>query len=434
MSIATIQQTPTSEPTVVQQRKPELVAHWLFTHFSSWRSLLGLIAIAVLTAISVIFNYQLGKLMASDQITQELFPLGFATLELATLFLASWLSRKSRSIIRKLVAWCWFAFLISLSIWAAMSFTLASDARLVQSGYEQMKQVKLNALEQAEKQVQAAQVAYESTSKFKQLRLNDLREAQSMRDDLMHQVQQLNEVTPHVSLAIYYRTSALLHDFTQIRMSPDELSSLVRMLWALALVLSPFILTSLIAFELGSTSTISHAPVFRGNNGFSPGENKKMPTKFRASKWENFNPVFGKQPNKSSTMEEALRTVKIVDSNLEPQGRALFPDLQENQITDKIDELPQLNRAALANVRNVSTCFAPVLKKLTYIFSKLPTPAWRSSQATPTGVDNCDYQLAKRTSSLMGCSLSEQTGLMNMTAGGIDAFGGPALKRSGFFL
>lgn len=299
--------------------RAELVANWLFKHFSSWRSLVGLAAIAVLTGISVTFNYQLGKLMGSDQVTKELFPLGFAMLDFATLFLASWLTRKSRSVIRKFVAWLWLGFLVSLSVWAAMSFTLASDARLAQSGYEQMKEVKLNALEQAEQQVDAAQINYQNTSKYKQLRLKDLREAQMTRDELMLEVTKLNEATPHVSLAIYYRTSALLHSHFDVDVDPQELSSLVRMLWALALTLSPFILTGLLAFEISSTAQVnfSNKDVQTVETDFhdeqpkmqiSPGENSK----FSRSKWPNFTVKQGSKADLEQKLsEDALNTGKV---------------------------------------------------------------------------------------------------------------------------
>jgi hypothetical protein len=161
-------------------RAPQRVANALFFHLSSWRSLAGLSAIIVLSCISITFNYQLGLLMGSDSITRQLFPIGFATLDLAALFLAAWLTMKSRSIIRKGLAWLWFGYLLSLSVWAAMSFTLASDARLSQSGYEMMKDAKIRALDQSEEQVALAQDNYAETTRYKKLRMAELREAQSM--------------------------------------------------------------------------------------------------------------------------------------------------------------------------------------------------------------------------------------------------------------
>jgi hypothetical protein len=253
-------------------RAPQRVANALFHHLSSWRSLIGLVTIAVLTVISITFNYQLGLLMGSDSITKQLFPVGFAVLDLAALFLASWITIKSRSWLRKGMAWVWFSYLLILSVWAAMAFTLASDARLSQSGYEMMKDAKVRALEQAEEQVELAQSNYAETTRYKRLRMGELREAQDIRDGLIKDVQRLNNENPHVSLAIYYRVSALLHHHYDIDIDPKDLSSVVRMLWALALTLSPFILTGLLAFEIGSTPPRSRQPIPTDNeiSDFAP--------------------------------------------------------------------------------------------------------------------------------------------------------------------
>ena len=135
-----------------------------------------------------------------------------------------------------------------------MSFTLASDARLAQGGYEMMKDAKVRALQQAEAEVETAQRNYDETKQYKQLRKAELLHAQAYRDGLIKDVEQLNNENPHVSMAIYYRVSALLHNHYDIDIDPEDLSSVVRMAWALALSLSPFILVGLLAFEIGSTN------------------------------------------------------------------------------------------------------------------------------------------------------------------------------------
>lgn len=243
-----------TDSTATPQNAPQRIATWLFHHFRSWRALAFLITITVLSAISIRLNYAFGELVASDALTRELFPVGFGSLDIAALLLASWLTIRGAPFIRKAVAWCWFSYLLCLSIWAAMSFTLASDARLAQGGYEMMKDAKIRALQQAEAEVETAQRNYDDTKKFKQLRKAELLHAQEYRDGLIKDVEQLNNENPHVSMAIYYRVSALLHNHYDIDIDPEDLSSVVRMAWALALSLSPFILVGLLAFEIGSTN------------------------------------------------------------------------------------------------------------------------------------------------------------------------------------
>lgn len=236
--------------TSTTQNAPQRAAHWLFHHFRSWRALAFLAVITVLSAISIRFNYALGQLMASDQLTRELFPAGFGTLDVCALLLASWITIRGAPFIRKAIAWTWFSFLLTLSIFACMAFVIASDARLAQSGYDTMRDSKVRALQQAEQEVQVAQRNYESTTNYKQLRKAELLHAQQYRDQLIKDVGRLDSDNPHVSQAIFFRIAALL-DF---KYEPEEISTVVRMAWSLALVLSPFVMVALLAFELGSTN------------------------------------------------------------------------------------------------------------------------------------------------------------------------------------
>lgn len=260
------------------QNAPQRIAHWLFHHFRSWRALAFLTVISVLTFVSLRFNVALGEIMASDALTRELFPVGFGSLDLAALLLASWLTLRNAPLIRKAIAWTWFSYLLTLSIWAAMSFTLSSDARLAQSGYELMRDSKVRALQQAEQEVEVAQANYANTKQYKQLRKAELLHAQEYRDRLIKDVEKLNNDNPHVSMAIYYRVSALLHNHYDIDLEPEDLSSVVRMAWALALSLSPFILVGLLSFEIASM------PQNRTKKRLSPGEKDS----FSSNKWQNF--------------------------------------------------------------------------------------------------------------------------------------------------
>ena len=257
---------------------PQRAANWLFRHFRSWRALAFLAVIIVLTVISIRFNYALGELMASDELTRELFPAGFGSLDVAALLLASWLTIKGAPFTRKLIAWTWFAYLLSLSVFACMSFVLASDARLAQSGYDAMRDSKIRALQQAEQEVETAQRNYNITTNYKQLRKAELLHAQQYRDKLIKDVGKLDSDNPHISMAIFYKASALLNH----RIEPEILATVMRMAWSLALVLSPFVLVGLVAFELGSTN--GSTPNSGRRKSVSPGENDS----FSETKWQNF--------------------------------------------------------------------------------------------------------------------------------------------------
>lgn len=248
---------------------PELAGKAIFNFCGKFRYLIGLAAIAALSIISITFNYRLGEMMGSDSVTTQLFPLGFAALDLSALFLAAWLTIKSRSYIRKGIAWLWLGLLIVLSVWAAMSFTLASDAQLKQKGTEALKEARIEALAAANARVEQAQKLYENPGIYKMRRANELNEATAARDAIMADIERLNKETPPPGLAIYTATSALLGG----AITAEMLSSVVRMIWALALTISPFVLTGLLAFEIAQVSVTPSpekkkplSPTFTGEN------------------------------------------------------------------------------------------------------------------------------------------------------------------------
>lgn len=257
---------------------PELAGRAIFNFCGKFRYLIGILAIAALSVISITFNYRLGQIMGSDDVTTQLFPIGFAALDLSALFLAAWLTIKSRSYIRKGLAWLWLGLLVCLSVWAAMSFTLASDAQLKQQSNLELLAYKEKQLIQADKQVQVAQENYENTNRFKNIRLGQLQNAQANREAIYTDIAQLKESTPPPGLAIYTATSALLYS-AGFSISAEFLSSIVRMVWALALTISPFILTGLLAFEIANSAPPSPlkkkplTPAFTGENEAKKPEN-----------------------------------------------------------------------------------------------------------------------------------------------------------------
>ena len=265
--------------TQLNDSAPERVGRSIFKFCSQFRYLIGIIAIGSLSIISIVFNYRLGQMMGSDEVTTQLFPVGFAALDLSALFLAAWLTIKSRSYVRKGIAWLWLGLLVVLSVWAAMSFTLASDAKLKQQSNIELLAYKQSQLVQADKQVAEAQRNYEGTTRFKNIRLGQLQEAQAAREAIYTDVAQLKADTPPPGLAIYSATSALLAGIGVI-VSAEMLSSIVRMIWALALTISPFVLTGLLAFEIAN-STVKPSPekkkplspTFTGENGAKKPEN-----------------------------------------------------------------------------------------------------------------------------------------------------------------
>lgn len=228
--------------------KPELAALWLFEKAGNWRTLLAFVLIASLTVISITFNVSLGRLSGVDSISKILLPTGYALLDLSALFLSGYIGVNSCSMWRKLAAWLWFGFLLSLSLWAAASFTLAVDAKAHSKDLEHsidQKRTELIALN-GDVDLWRANVAntVNHRSRYQQT-LEHIQSRQLMVSDELHALEQN---LPKPTMAIYNMIAPLLS------LTPETLNTIVRLLWAGALTLSPLVIMVLVSGDLGLKS------------------------------------------------------------------------------------------------------------------------------------------------------------------------------------
>lgn len=269
--------------------KPEIFAQWLFDHTSQFRNLLAFLLIAALTIISIKFNIELGRLSAVDETSKQLLPTGYALLDLSALFLSGYVGIKSQSRTRKFIAWCWFIFLLCLSLWAAASFTLSIDARANNSDLEH--RIEQQRLEVDNLNIQAAtwQANVSEAIRFKSKHQNTLEAVQVQQRKAANTLHTLETALPNPTMAIYGLVAPV------IGLTPTLLNTLVRLLWAGALTLSPIIIMLLVSAELASskvkterkltpetkprvtksrstqpTNTALEVPAVRGHNGATP--------------------------------------------------------------------------------------------------------------------------------------------------------------------
>lgn len=223
--------------------KPEKVALWLFTTSGNYRQILGFLLIAALTVISIRFNYELGKLSAVDETSKQLLPAGYALLDLCCLFLSGFVGVKSRSPMRRLIAWGWFCFLLCLSLWAAASFTLSVDHRIANRDLEHAIEQKRVEVESLNSEVAIWRDNVAQAVKFKtkhQNTLNGVQEKQRTAADELHELE-TSLIAP--TMAIYHKAAP----YTPL--NADTLSLVVRLLWAGAMTLSPLIIVLLVVTE-----------------------------------------------------------------------------------------------------------------------------------------------------------------------------------------
>lgn len=230
------------------QSKPEKVAKWLFTTSGNYRQILGFLLIAALTIISIRFNYELGKLSAVDATSGQLLPAGYALLDLCALFLSGFVGIKSRSFVRKVIAWVWFGVLLSLSLWAAASFTLSVDSRLANTDLTHAIEQKQLEVESLNIEVTTWRINVAQAVNFKTKHQNTLNGVQSRQSVAAKELHALETSLIAPTMAIYHKAAP----YTPF--DADTLSLIVRLIWAGAMTLSPLVIVLLVVAEFDTTA------------------------------------------------------------------------------------------------------------------------------------------------------------------------------------
>lgn len=227
-----------------QERLAEKFARWLFETFGSFRHLLAFLIILALTYISIRFNYELGQLNSVDDTSRELLPLGYALLDMAGLFLSGYIGVHTASTLRRCIAWGWFAVLLSLSLWAAASFTLSVDSRLESGEITTQIESKKDEIKIQTDVVATWQEKFNGTTRFVRAYGAELKAQQAKLAALKAELAKLEGENTAPALAIYERVAPHLD------LESKTLVTIVKLIWAAAMTLSPLILMLLVAAEI----------------------------------------------------------------------------------------------------------------------------------------------------------------------------------------
>lgn len=233
---------------------PEKIAHWLFKTAGSWRNVLGFIVVSGLTIISICFNVQLAKLSAVDETSRALLPTGYALLDLSALFLSGFVGIRSKSYIRKLIAWGWFGFLLCLSLWAAAAFTLSVDYRQSVAPIQHQVEQKQHELKTQQATVAIWQDNVSNAVRYKTKHQKTLANEQDKERSIQSELSALEEQLTPPALIIYDKAAQF------VGMTPPTLQLIVRLAWAFALVICPLLLVLLLAAELYGNAPASPTP------------------------------------------------------------------------------------------------------------------------------------------------------------------------------
>ena len=215
---------------------PEKLADWLFKTSSNWRNVRGFLLIAALTCISISFNVELGRLSAVDETSATLLPVGYALLDLASLFISGYLGIKAVSKIRKIIAFTWFTFLLALSLWAAATFTISIDTQVeYKDNYEVIKNKKEDIASLAI-QVNSWTTKVVETTRYSTSYQRELNSIKDQKRQAEAELKAIEDQTPKPLMAIYDRAAP----YTPF--SAETLNLIIRLCWAAAMTISPLLL------------------------------------------------------------------------------------------------------------------------------------------------------------------------------------------------
>ena len=229
-------------------RSERMAKKW-FHWFNNNRMLFGFISLITLTACSIYFNFKLGQLNSNpSDYTSIVMPLAYSFLDVAALAFAMVLfAGLIRGGILNLFTWAWFGYLVTLSLFACLSCIIALDAQNASSGDEFKRQKLEAALVNAEKNVATWQNNVDKTEKHKSRFQDRLDEAYVRQDELIAEISKLDASTPAAQVIF---ESGLA--FMPAWMDEDQFRLFARMAFGIAMIITPLLLTGVLANILGS--------------------------------------------------------------------------------------------------------------------------------------------------------------------------------------
>ena len=255
---------------------PEKLGHWLFKQSSNWRIVLAFGLIAALTGISIRFNIELGRLSAVDETSKSLLPSGYALLDMAALFLSGYIGIKTRSPVRKFIAWVWFAFLVTLSLWAAAAFTMSVDYRQSLAPLDAQIERKRAELTTQQASVKTWQDNVAAAKMYKTKHQGTLSREQIKESMIAGELAHLEAQRVPAAQIIYERAAPY------VGVDAETLQLIIRLLWAGAITLSPLVLALLLGAEVVANNHLSQDSPTPPNDGTKP-KKKSFTDKFHDS-------------------------------------------------------------------------------------------------------------------------------------------------------
>ena len=358
MAMQTIAQNERQNNPIYLNKTPFLsrIGFFINKQLLNTRVLAGSIAAVSLTAISTVFNYQFGVMLAgNDSVSQVLLPLGYAALDVGALFIGGYIGLYAKQYISKLVGFIWLCVLICMSLFTAWSFQCATDHKNNDGGKEK---VKIALLQQ---QIQRYQSSYDQSIKEKNAtRYHDQKTKYQLEADEANAIleQKTNELISiqnesfKPQYAVFYKTPIL-------RNAPEQNIILVRFVFSAAIIFTPFVILYLMGIE-AKKQTVTQSKTADGINSSSGGgDDAKSATKNNLELIEN---ILQELEHKKDFRQQYIRIKKrVIEEKIKPSYRqietkggigskytkAILHKLEKEQITVRSGQGWKLNKIPL---------------------------------------------------------------------------------------
>lgn len=219
---------------------------WIYQKINNSRILIGVIALIILTAISMRLNYIQGLWTASDPESQMLLPAGYATLDASLIFFLAMLVIGIHSRFIRCVTVVWCIVLMSLSLWSSFSFTIAVDERGNENAIkDRIEQLEDNLVTEKETVV-TWQDKLNKTSWLSSSHGAKLNNAESKRDATQAEINSLNISNTPAALAVFDKVEEMFPSLVE----SETLRLIIRFIWSNAIVITPLLMVLVLASEM----------------------------------------------------------------------------------------------------------------------------------------------------------------------------------------
>lgn len=214
-----------------------------FKLFNDHKLLFGFGSMLILTVCSIYFNMRLGQLNSNaNDWTWLIMPLSYSFLDIALLCISMALFAGVITGVLWLVSWVWFAFLLTLSLFACLSCIIALDAQQTATGDDFLRNQYNQELAVANKAVATWTRNVELAVNHKTKHQNTLNEKIKERDAITKKISKLNDDFIPASQVVFEK----LQPFLPAWCDADVAKTISRLAFGIAMIITPLLLSGIL--------------------------------------------------------------------------------------------------------------------------------------------------------------------------------------------